>query len=135
VLAASWIGQAGYHTEAITRLEKLLPGRAGEVRPVAVLVDQLWQAGKQDEAVKHFESLRTLAAGADLQTPLLARLKAVAEKAGAPEDWRVQGEPPSDIGERPPLDSLGPPVWSPYTAPNWTAATPDDKPISDDAKK
>jgi peroxiredoxin len=45
----------------------------------------------------------------------------------------VQGESPSDIGQRPPLDSLGPPVWSPYTAPTWTASTPEDKPISDDA--
>lgn len=133
ILAASWIGQAGDHAEAIARLEKLLPSRGGEVRPLAVLVDQLWRAGKQDEALRRFETLRTVAATADLDTPLLARLKPVAEKAGAGADWRLPPETPSDIGERPPLDSLGPAVWSPYTAPSWTASTADDTPVSDTA--
>ncbi len=133
ILAASWIGQAGDHAEAITRLEKLLPSRGGEVRPLAVLVDQLWRAGKQEDAVRHFETLRSVAAAADLDTPLLARLKPVAEKAGAGEDWRVQPELPGDIGQRPSLDSLGPQVWSPYTAPSWTGLTAEETPISDTA--
>jgi len=133
ILAASWIGQAGDPAEAITRLEKLLPSRGGEVRPLAVLVDQLWRAGREDDAVRHFETLRSVAASADLDTPLLARLKPVAEKAGAGEDWRVQPAPASDIGERPSLDTLGPHVWSPSTAPSWTALTAEETPLSDSA--
>jgi peroxiredoxin len=132
VLAASWIGQAGDHAEAITRLEKLLPSRPGEIRPLAVLIDQLWRADKKDEAVERFATLRTLAAHADLETPLLVRLKQIAEKAGTPDDWRVAPVAATDIGERPSLDSLGPPVWQPYSAPHWKATTPEDNEITDD---
>lgn len=135
VLAASWIGQAGDHAEAITRLEKLLPKRGGEVRPLAVLVDQLWRAGQSDEALRHFETLRSVAATADLDTPLLARLRPVADQAGAGTDWRLPPAPRSDIGERPSLDSLGPAVWSPYTAPSWTALTADETPLSETASR
>lgn len=132
VLAASWIGQAGDHQTAIERLEKLVPARPGQIRPLALLVDQLWQAGRHDEAVKRFESLRGLAGSADLDTPLLARLTPVAEKAAAPTDWRLPAEPANDIGERPELDVLGPRFWSSYTAENWQARNADDVPISDD---
>ncbi len=132
VLAASWIGQAGDHQTAIERLEKLVPARPGQIRPLALLVDQLWQAGRHDEAVKRFESLRGLAGSADLDTPLLARLTPVVEKAAAPTDWRLPAEPANDIGERPELDVLGPRFWSSYTAENWQARNADDVPISDD---
>jgi len=133
LLAASWIGQAGDHTGAIEKLEKLLASRPAQVRPLAILVDQLWKADRKDDALKHFQSLRKVAGTADLGTPLLARLKPVAEKAAAPEDWRITPEPAEDIGQRPELDSLGPAVWAPYSSPNWQAQTADDNQITDDA--
>jgi peroxiredoxin len=133
VLAASWIGQAGDHAAAIERLEKLVNERPGEVRPLAILADHLWHAGRHDDAVKSFETLRKVAGSADLGTPILARIKPVAEKAGAPDDWRIPAEPADDIGHRPELDSLGPATWSSYTAPNWSASTIDDVRTDDDA--
>lgn len=133
VLAASWIGQAGDHAGAIEKLEKLLASRPSQVRPLAILIDQLWRADRKDDAVKHFESLRKVGGTADLATPLLTRIKPVVEKAGAPEDWRITPEPASDIGQRPELDSLGPAVWAPYSSPHWQAQTADDNEITDDA--
>lgn len=133
VLAASWIGQAGDHPAAIEKLEKLLASRPAQVRPLAILVDQLWKADRKDDAVKHFESLRKVGGTADLETPLLTRLKAVAEQAGGPDDWRITPEPAADIGQRPELASLGPAVWAPYTSPQWQVLTADGNPITDDA--
>jgi peroxiredoxin len=133
VLAASWIGQAGDSPAAIERLEKLVNERPGETRPLAILAEHLWHAGRQDDAVKSFETLRQVAGYADLGTPILTRIKPVAEKAGAPEDWRIRPEPAGDIGQRPELDSLGPATWSSYTAPNWKAWTTEDVQTDDDA--
>lgn len=133
VLAASWIGQAGDHAGAIEKLEKLLASRPAQVRPLAILADQLWKADRKDDALKHFQSLRKIGGTADLATPLLARLKPVVEKAAAPEDWRITPEPAGDIGQRPELDSLGPAVWAPYSSPNWQVQTADDNQITDDA--
>jgi len=133
VLAASWIGQAGDHAGAILKLEKMITSRPGQVRPLAILVDQLWQADRKDDAVKQFESLRKVAGYADLETPLLGRLKPVVEKAAAPTDWRIRPEPASDIGQRPQLDELGPAVWAPYSAPHWKAQKADASDVDDDA--
>ncbi|HBJ34315.1 MAG TPA: alkyl hydroperoxide reductase [Planctomycetaceae bacterium] len=133
VLAASWIGQAGDHAGAIEKLEKLLASRPAQVRPLAILIDQLWKADRKDDAVKHFETLRKVGGTADLATPLLTRIKPVVEKAGAPEDWRITPEPAGDIGQRPELDSLGPAVWAPYTSPQWQVQTADDNKVTDDA--
>lgn len=133
ILAASWLGQAGNHDEAIESLKKHVDQKPGQVRPVAVLIDRLWAAGKQDEAVERFAALRKLAGTADLDTPLLARLQPVAEKAGATGDWRIAPEPASDIGERPPFDSLGPRFWNAYLAPGWKGLTAAEEPIDEDA--
>ncbi|TVP98005.1 MAG: alkyl hydroperoxide reductase [Planctomycetaceae bacterium] len=132
VLAASWRGQAGDRDGAIEALKKLADQRTNQVRPLAILIDQLWQADKQDEAVERFATLRKLAGSADLETPLLARLRPVADKAGVEGDWRIPHEPADDIGERPELDTLGPRFWSSYLAPRWKAHTADDEPIDDD---
>lgn len=132
VLAASWRGQAGDREAAIEELRKLADQRKQQVRPLAILIDQLWQVGKQDEAVERFATLRQLAGSADLETPLLARLRPVADQAGLEGDWRIPPQPADDIGERPELDSLGPRFWSSYPAPRWQAFTPDDQPLDDD---
>ena len=43
------------------------------------------------------------------------------EAAGIEGDWRIVAEPASDLGERPPLDELGPFRWQPSVAPSWNA--------------
>ena len=96
-----------------------------QVQPQAILTDVLWRAGKQDEALKAFAALRPLAGSADLDTPLLARLAPVAEAAGVTGDWRQPAAPASDLGEHPPMESLGPQRWEGWMAPAWTATAPD----------
>lgn len=65
-----------------------------------------------------FDRLRTVASQADLDTPLIARLRPIAETFGYPEDWRLPVVANEDIGERPDLDSLGPLHWVPSPAPS-----------------
>lgn len=96
-----------------------------QVQPLAILTWVLWRAGRQEEAVKEFGKLRSIAGRADLDTPLLARLVPVAEAAGVSGDWRQPAAAAKDIAERPPLDSLGPLRWQGWMAPDWTAVAPD----------
>ncbi len=91
----------------------------------AVLVDLLWRKGDKDAAKKQFEQLRKLAGVADIDTPMLAKLAAVAKAAGIEGDWRIAPQPADDLGARPPLDDLGPFRWQPYVAPSWEATLPD----------
>jgi peroxiredoxin len=90
----------------------------------------LWKLDKQGEAKKLFGELRTMAAVADLDTPVFERLKPLAAELGWPEDWRTPAATPSDIGVRPPLDSLGPIRWSPPAAPALELTTLEGKKIS-----
>ena len=92
----------------------------GECLPLAQLVALQKEAGKDKEAGKSFEKLRSVAATADLDTPPFARLKPIADAMGLPSDWRLPPTAPADLGVRPELDSLGPFRWSPPEAPDFT---------------
>jgi peroxiredoxin len=128
---ARWLGRVGETKEAIDLARQTVKGGKGEVLPLATLVDLLWNGGKQDEAKEQFETLRSVAGHADLETPLLAKLTPVAEAVDAEQDWRTRPAPAKDLGDRPPLDSLGPFRWKPYRAESWQAVSPDGKVVSD----
>ncbi|WP_182867609.1 peroxiredoxin family protein [Rhodopirellula sp. JC639] len=128
---ARWLGMAGDRAAGIKAAERAVKSGPSEVRPLAVLVDLLWKDGKQDQAKKRFEELRTVAAEADLNTPLLAALSDVAESAGADADWRKKPVPANDLGERPALDELGPFRWQPYISESWQAKTPEGDVVTD----
>ncbi len=121
LIEAQWLADAGDLPGAIKIAEKAIKEGTGQVRPVAVLVDLLWRKGDKEAAGKRFETLRKLAGEADIDTPMLAKLTPVAKAAGIEGDWRIAPEPASDLGERPPLDSLGPFRWQPYRAESWGA--------------
>ena len=136
VLQAQWLAQAGNRDKALEVAEKAVKDKPAQVRPLAVWIDLLWQSEEdnhRETAVQQFSALRKLAADADPDLPLLERLAPVAKAAGVDGDWRIAYEPPGDLGERPPLDDLGPFRWRPYTAPLWTAVNSDGTPISSDA--
>ena len=99
------------------------------VLPLAVQIDVLHRAGKQEDAVKAFESLRKISAQIDLDLPAMQRIGGIARKQGWPEDWRLAHEPAKDLGARPPLDSLGPFRWRPYEAPSWAMKDLDGKEV------
>jgi peroxiredoxin len=92
-----------------------------QVQPLADLIDLLWQAGERKEAGERFEQLRAISAGLDIEMPIFARLAPIAAGLNLPSDWRLAASAGADVGERPPLDSLGPVHWQPGPAPEWSA--------------
>jgi peroxiredoxin len=87
---------------------------------LARLVLALHAAGRADQAREKFTELRTVAGHADLDAPLLQRLVALAEAFGFPADWRTPEPPRDDVGDRPPLAEIGPLLWTPQPAPDFT---------------
>jgi peroxiredoxin len=130
LIRAQWLADAGDLDEAIQLAEQAVKDDEAQVRPLAILVDLLWRKERKDEALERFASLRTVAGHADLATPMLARLEPVVTAAGLSGDWRTPPAPAGDLGERPPLDQLGPIRWQPYTAPSWSAHTADNELVS-----
>ncbi len=125
VIQAQWNGEIGQLDEGIKLAEKAVKDGPNQVRPLAVLTDLLWKKGKKDEAKKHFAQLQVTAGSADLNTPMLARLAVVAKACNAETDWRLPAAPKEDLGDRPPLNELGPFRWQPYQAPTWGAKKTD----------
>ena len=118
-----WIARlqslAGQAEKGIETARKNVADNPQETLPLARLVDVLWAAGKKEEARKVFEDLRKISATIALDVPAFARLTPAALELGWSADWRLPLESRSDLGERPPLDSLGPAHWHPSPAPSW----------------
>ena len=112
--------RAGNKDKALELINKEVRGSKNETVPLANQVYILWEAEERAPAQKAFESLRKISASVDLTAPVFARLAPIAAELGWPEDWRLPLEPADDLGERPPLDSLGPFRWSPTPAIDWT---------------
>ena len=110
--------RAGDPDKAMLLAAESVKSDAGEVLPLATQVEILYDAGKKDEAKKAFEALRTLAHSADPDLPILKRLEPVAKALGYPDQWKKAPAVAQDLGERPPLDSLGPFRWTPPPAPS-----------------
>ena len=98
--------------------------------PLAVQVDLLRRMNKLDDAKAAFAKLRDIAAHADLDSPLLARLAPFAKEQGWPDNWRNPVPPRTDVGERPTLDAIGPFRWSPSPAIDWSLPAPGEKTLS-----
>ncbi|WP_419189256.1 redoxin domain-containing protein [Stieleria marina] len=127
VIQAQWLADAGDFPGAIKIAEEAVNGGQSQVRPLAVLSDLLWRKGDKESAKKKFQQLRKIAADADIDTPILAKLSPIAKELKIKGDWRIKRKPAEDLGDRPPLDELGPFRWQPYTAPSWEARTAKDK--------
>lgn len=132
LIHAQWLSQAGDESAAIEIAEKEAEKRQHEVRPLAILVDSLWRNDQKDVAKEKFERLRTVAAKADLETPMLARLRPIADAMGIDHDWRHDVKPASDLGERPDLEQLGPFRWTPSPVESWSAKTDDGTAVTGD---
>lgn len=103
--------------EKAEKLAKEAMGSAtNQVQVLASYIDVLAQCDKDDEAKEKFETLRQLVSHADLDLPVFNR---VAKSLGLKSDWRLPYKPATDVGNRPPLDLLGPFRWSPSPAPDW----------------
>jgi len=122
----------GDHGKAIKTAQDFANKGKKHLQPQALLTHILWAAGKKDEALAAFKTVRELAAAADASLASLQRLQPVADAAGVTGDWRLPQTPATDIGERPPLDTLGPIEWHPWAAAQWTAVTKDGQPVTND---
>ena len=132
LLRVRWLARAGDIGGALERVRSEVQSRPGEVPPLAILVDLLWKSGEKQKAAERFAELRRLASQADLDAPLLDCLTPIAEFAEVTGDWRIEPEPATDLGDRPPLDTLGPSRWRPYASPPWEALAADGEPVADD---
>lgn len=121
--------QLGKVDEALKLARSFAEKHKSHVQPLARLIELLLAAGKMEDAKKEFERLRKVAAWADLDLPVFQRLEPVRQAMGLPADWRTPSPAPTDLGERPPLDSLGPLKWSPRQAPSWQLTDGEGKPV------
>jgi peroxiredoxin len=121
--------QSGDNVQAESLARKAVENGPGEVYPLAVLVEVLYQTGKKQEAQSQFARLRALAARADLDSPVFERLKPMAQELNLAVDWRGPRDDPGDTGVRPELSSLGPFRWQPTPATSWTTIAADGKPL------
>jgi peroxiredoxin len=108
---ARYFARTGDHEKAVELAKKSAVAARGQVAPLANYSGVLLGARKEAEARAEFEKLRAVAAMADLDLPVFQRLGVLANG-----DWRTRPQLPTDIGERPPLDQLGPRHWHPPAA-------------------
>lgn len=120
----------GQHDKSVESLKAAVQSADTQVMPLAVQVDLLKRMNKLDDAKTAFAKLRDIAAHADLDSPLLARLTPFAKEQGWPDDWRNPAPPRTDVGERPTLDAIGPFRWSPSPAIDWSLPAPGEKTVS-----
>jgi peroxiredoxin len=124
--------KAGDHKKALDLAKRAFDSSPGQVAPLANYVDVLHGTGKTPEAAEHFAKLRSLAAHADVDLPVLARLADIAQSLGYPADWRQPNSVPTDLGVRPDIATLGPFRWSPYRGEFWHLADSTGKLIGTD---
>ncbi|MEO2018248.1 MAG: redoxin domain-containing protein [Fuerstiella sp.] len=120
--------QAGKTDDAVKKIASHVGSNRSEVRPLASQVETLWAAKKKDEAKKAFEQLRKISSTIDPDVPSFARLKPIAMELGFGNDWRTGAVVASDIGARPPLNSLGPLHWRPVAASDWSLSDVENQP-------
>lgn len=104
---------------AVKDARKYAKDRKNQVVALAGLVEVLWNAGKVSDARAAFIDLRANSNWLETDSRGFDRLAPIAQELGFPADWRVQMPPADDLGEQPPLDSLGPFRWRPAPAPDW----------------
>ncbi len=112
-----------------TKADELSRDTQQKLSRLANRVDLLYHSGKTDEARKVFDQMRPLAGQAQLDLPLFDRLKVAVESWQLPPDWRQPRIVPGDLGERPPLDQLGPLRWHPSAAADWKLTDLDGKSV------
>ena len=114
--------QAGEKDAALKASRDAISSRKNQVQPLAMMVDLLIRAGEPKEAKETFDKLRAISTFIDIKaSPVFTRLTPFAMQHGLAEDWRDIQPPKADVGNRPPLESLGPFRWQPPVAPDWIA--------------
>jgi peroxiredoxin/tetratricopeptide (TPR) repeat protein len=111
--------EAGDAAKAEQLAKQAVDAGKNQVQPLANYADILFRAGKTDQARKAFKQLRELSCYIDADLPVMRRLEPIAKDLDIDGDWRNPPSLPSDVGQRPALDTLGPYRWQPSAAPSW----------------
>jgi peroxiredoxin len=122
--------QAGDKAKAEQVAREAVNASENQAYPLANLADVLFRCEKEPEAANAFGQLRSIGAQMDLDLPVIKRLEPLIKDRNLPPDWRMKVATEDDIGQRPPLDSLGPVRWRPSAAPSWSLPAGDGKTVS-----
>jgi peroxiredoxin len=119
-LARAWL-RLGNQDKAAAAAAKAGQDLAGQAAKVEILL----ACGKEAEAKTAFASAKPLAFALDPDLPVAARLREWAARWQPGEPWPPAAPVRTDVGERPPLESLGPALWTPPPVPAWEATALD----------
>ncbi len=123
--------RCGDHEKSERLAREAVESGENEVIPLANQIDVLFRIGKKEEAGQAFESLREISGEIDdLKLAPFERLSEIASSLDLPADWRVARTLPDDIGQRPPLDRIGPLRYAPTAAPDWSLPDGSGKPLA-----
>lgn len=111
--------RAGDNKQAVKLAGEAVSSAKNEVLPLVAQAKILHEAGEKVKTKAAFETLRTVAHSADLDLPLFSSLAPLAKELEIELPWQKHPAAATDLGERPPLDSLGPFRWSPPKAPGF----------------
>ncbi len=117
--------RAGDNEQAIKLAGEAVSSAKNEVLPLIAQVKILHAAGETEKTKTAFTTLRTVAHGADAEAPLLTSLNPIATGLGIELPWQKHPAAAADLGERPPLNTLGPFRWSPPKAPDFRLTNAD----------
>lgn len=128
-LSGIWFS-LGETNRAVTLAQEAVDAGTNQVQLLAHQADLLWRLSRTNDSLAAFEKLRARSAYLDLDLPVFRRLAPLVAHRGLPVDWRVAPAVSSDAGERPELATLGPFLWEPVPAPDFTLPTADGKSLS-----
>lgn len=120
---------AGNAEKAVELANAEVNDSPNQVQPLANQAAILHAAGKTADAGEAFHKLRAMSGQIDLDQPVFARLAPLAKELGFADDWRLPYVA-KDVGDRPPLDSLGPFAWRPSPAEDFSLIAPDGRSVS-----
>lgn len=109
----------GDQSKAVKEATQYAEERQREVQPLAGLIEVCWAADRREAVTAAFVQLRAISNRLELDSPVFRRIQPIATELGFGKDFRVSLPQPTDLGERPELNTLGPFRWEPAPAPDW----------------
>jgi len=127
-----WLARSSPTEKALERLVKKAKDGSGELLPIALAAYYASQIPSKEKIAKELlESLAPIAFGADKGLKILERLAPAIDRLGMRSKWDEKPAKPTDTGDRPPLDSLGPLRWTPWSVPMWYGTDANGNTVAD----
>lgn len=132
----AWAQAAGEHELAIAKARDDFNGSEGEVLPsalFAIVTHNAIQAQPQSKQIDQWKQDRERALercaklvwASEPAIPAIEHARQIASSVSPGLAWQTSAPERKDLGDRPPLDALGPVRWTPSIAPSWSLAAPE----------